>query len=177
MVLYNNGEILDATSVEDKNIGAFYSFEFDDDKELMAKVGISYVSIEQARKNLDAEIPEYAFEEIKTAAKEEWNKQLSVVEVKGGTKEEKTIFYTALYHSLILPYVSNDVDGKYRSFVTNDSRILPFSERPKTNGAYDPFKILRLQIPHAIPCFRFGIHTEHYIHYIFWLILNSKSIL
>ena len=140
--LYNNGEIIDATSVNDKNVGAFYSFNFDEDKELMAKVGISYVSIEQARKNLDAEIPEFSFDEIKTAAKTEWNKQLEVIEVEGGTANEKTIFYTALYHSLLLPYVSNDVDGKFRSFVTNDSRILPFSERPKTNGASNPFEIL-----------------------------------
>ncbi len=140
--VYKDGQILDDTSVEDKNVGAFYSFDFSDNKELLAKVGISYVSIEQARKNLDTEIPEFAFDNTRSAAKNEWKKQLGKFDINGGTEEEKTIFYTALYHSLLLPYVSNDVDGKYRSFVSNYSRILPFTERPKTRGAYKPFEIL-----------------------------------
>jgi predicted alpha-1,2-mannosidase len=140
--VYNEGKILGDKVAEGLNVGAFYSFDLKDEKEIMAKVGISYVSIEQARKNLDTEIPEFQFEEIRQEAENEWHNQLSKIEVKGGNTEEKTIFYTALYHSLLLPFTSNDVDGKYRSFVGNQTRVLPFPERNDTTGAGRPFKIL-----------------------------------
>lgn len=139
--VYNEGKILDGKVAEGLNVGAFYSFDLKDEREIMVKVGISYVSIAQARNNLDAEITEFQFDKIKLEAEAEWQEQLGKIEVKGGTDEEKTMFYTALYHSLLLPFTSSDVDGKYRSFVTNQTRVLPFSERNDTTGAGTPFKI------------------------------------
>ncbi len=140
--VYKDGIIRDEKSAEGEKVGTFFSFDLKDKKELLVKVGISYVSIEQARKNLEAEISGYQFEEIKQEAENEWNNQLGKIEVRGGTDDEKTMFYTALYHSLLLPFTSNDVDGKYRSFVENQTRVLPFSEREDTTGAGTPFKIL-----------------------------------
>lgn len=140
--VFNDGTTLDETSTEGLKTGAFYSFDLKDNKELIVKVGISYVSTEQARKNLDAEISGFQFDQIKQEAENEWSKQLGKINVTGGTDDEKTIFYTALYHSLLLPFTSNDVDGKYRSFVKNQTRVLPFSEREDTTGAGIPFKIL-----------------------------------
>jgi predicted alpha-1,2-mannosidase len=139
--VYNEGKILDGKVAEGLNVGAFYSFDLKDEKEIMVKVGISYVSIAQARNNLDAEITGFQFDKIKLEAEAEWQEQLGKIEVKGGTDEEKTKFYTALYHSLLLPFTSNDVDGKYRSFVSNQTRVLPFPERNDTTGAGTPFKI------------------------------------
>ena len=141
--VFNDGVVLDETTVTGLKAGAFYSFNLQDPKELLVKVGISYVSIEQARKNLDAEIHDFQFASVKQEAENEWKKQLGIIEVQGGTEDEKTIFYTALYHSLLLPFTSNDVDGKYRSFVTNQTRVLPFSEREDTTGAGTPYKILQ----------------------------------
>jgi putative alpha-1,2-mannosidase len=69
-------------------------------------------------------------------------RQLGKIEVRGGTDKENTLFYTALYHSLLLPYTYNDADGKYRSFVSNKTRVLPFPERNDTTGSGRPFKIL-----------------------------------
>jgi predicted alpha-1,2-mannosidase len=143
--VYNEGKILDGKVAEGINVGAFYSFDLKDEKEIMVKVGISYVSIEQARKNLNAEISDFQFDKIRKDAEAEWLKQLGKIEVKGGTEEEKTMFYTALYHSLLLPFTSNDVDGKYRSFVSNQTRVLPFPERNDTTGAGTPFKILETE--------------------------------
>lgn len=133
--VYESQEVKNEKSAEGENAGAFYSFELGDDKQLMAKVGVSYVGIDQARKNLDAEMPAFDFDEIENGAEEEWEKQLGKIAVKGGSPEEKTMFYTALYHTLLLPNTFNDVDGKYRSFVTNPTRVLPFSERMDTTGA------------------------------------------
>ncbi len=82
---------------------------------LLLKVAISTVSIEGARKNLDAEIPHWDFDKVKKSAKETWNKELSKIEVESGTNKQKKIFYTALYHAFIHPNIYMDVDKQYRS--------------------------------------------------------------
>jgi len=81
---------------------------------VLVKVAISYVSIEGARKNLAAELPGWDFEKVRADARAAWNKELSKIEGSGGTPEQTTNFYTALYHTAIQPNVFNDVDGKYR---------------------------------------------------------------
>lgn len=92
---------------------AYLHFPLKEDKELKVKVAISYVSIEGARKNLEAELPHWDFDKVRADAKEAWNKELSKIEVSGGTDDQRTVFYTALYHTMIHPNVFNDVDGKY----------------------------------------------------------------
>ncbi|MFZ1659158.1 MAG: GH92 family glycosyl hydrolase, partial [Flavobacteriales bacterium] len=89
-------------------------------KETLVKVGISAVSIEGARKNLQAEINGWDFDAVKKNAEAAWNKELGRIEVQGGTREQQRIFYTALYHSLLVPYLFNDVDRKYRG---NDGKV------------------------------------------------------
>lgn len=84
------------------------------EKPLMVKVAISYVSIEGARANLEAELPHWDFDRVRAEAKAAWNKELSKIEVSGGTEAQTTNFYTALYHTMIHPNVFNDVDGKYK---------------------------------------------------------------
>lgn len=81
---------------------------------LIVKVGISAVSIEGARKNLEAEVPHWDFDRVRAEAEAAWNAELNKVQVKGGTPEQQRIFHTAMYHSLIAPCVFNDVDGRYR---------------------------------------------------------------
>lgn len=82
-------------------------------KPLLVRVGISTVSIEGARKNLQAELPNWDFNKVRKDAEAMWNKELSRVEV-AGTQEQLAIFYTALYHTMLQPNVSMDVDGMYR---------------------------------------------------------------
>ena len=81
---------------------------------LIVKVGISAVSIEGARRNLDAEVPGWDFHAVRSAAEETWNNKLKKIELEGGTREQQRIFHTALYHSYVAPYIFNDVDGQYR---------------------------------------------------------------
>ncbi len=92
----------------------FFSFNTKDREQILLKVAISYVSIEGARKNLEAELPHWDFDKVRADAKAAWNKELGKIEVSGGTDEQTTNFYTALYHTMIHPNVFNDVDGKYR---------------------------------------------------------------
>jgi len=103
---YKNGE-------KGKNIGAFVVFNTMEDERILVKVGISYTSIEGARKNLTAEIPNWDFDGIRNKATETWNKELSRIKIDGATDDQKEIFYTSLYHSFLAQYISQDVDGKY----------------------------------------------------------------
>ncbi len=91
-----------------------HAFKFASGKTLLLKVGISTVSIEGARKNLEAELKHWDFDKVKNDAQALWNKELSKIEVTGKEIKNKQIFYTALYHTMIQPNVNMDVDGMYR---------------------------------------------------------------
>ncbi len=78
------------------------------------RYGISYISVEQAKKNLEKEIKDYNLEAVATTARNEWNKVLSKIDVKGGTEDQKTTFYTALYRSHERMIAISE-DGKYYS--------------------------------------------------------------
>ena len=95
------------------DIGVWFDYDTEENESISVKVGISYVSIENARKNMEAEQPGFDFDKVRTAAREMWNKDLSRVEIEGGTKDERTIFYTGLYHLLIHPNILQDVNGEY----------------------------------------------------------------
>ena len=90
------------------------SLDKENSNDLFVKVGISYVSSENALRNLETEIPDWNFEAIKDSAKAKWQRALSKIEVKGGTEEQRSIFYTSLYHCMIHPSLEDDVDGRYR---------------------------------------------------------------
>ncbi len=102
------------TEAEGKNLKVILDFDVKNEEAILVKVGISAVSIEGARKNLEKENPGWDFDLIRDQAKEKWNKELNKIQVEGGTEEQKTIFYTALYHSFLNPNIFMDVDGKYR---------------------------------------------------------------
>ena len=97
-----------------KNIKAVLNFQTSDNEAILVKVGISAVSTDGARKNLDTEIPDWNFEAVKKETKNTWNKQLSKIEVEGGTPEQQTVFYTSMYHAALSPNIFMDIDGKYR---------------------------------------------------------------
>jgi predicted alpha-1,2-mannosidase len=83
---------------------------------VLAKVGISYVSVSNALLNLNTDNPGWDFDAVRNAARDEWNKVLGRIEVSGGTTNEQRIFYTALYHSYMHPNVFSDVNGQYLGF-------------------------------------------------------------
>ncbi len=118
-----------STAMAGDSIGAYMSFDFQQADEVMVKVGISYVSIENARQNLNFEMPGFAFDEVRGNARDKWNEALSKIEIEGGTDEQRTIFYTALYHTLIHPNVLSDVNGQYPAM--DSYRVVENSERPR----------------------------------------------
>ena len=84
------------------------------DKPLVVSVGISAVSVEGARANLEAEVPGSDFDGVRARAVDAWNAKLGKLQVTGGTREQQRIFHTALYHCYVAPCLFNDVDGQYR---------------------------------------------------------------
>ncbi|HBX44395.1 GH92 family glycosyl hydrolase [Limibacterium fermenti] len=101
-----------------RKIAAYFDFNTSADSELTVKVALSGVSTEGALKNLAKETGGKNFETIQKEAVENWNKELSCFSVEG-TDDQKTMFYTSLYHTMINPSVYMDVDGRYRGLDNN----------------------------------------------------------
>lgn len=112
--LYDDEQPVDQkNNLSGKNIKAALSFSTDESEVILVKVGVSAVDIAGARKNLQAEIPHFDFNKIVKDANAKWQSELNKIVVEGGTDNQKKIFYTALYHTLITPNLFNDVDGRY----------------------------------------------------------------
>ena len=101
------------------DIGAYFTFDTEADEQIEVRIGVSFVSIENARLNLDAESDGKDFSDIWFDARRKWDSDLSRIEVEGGTEEQKTVFYTALYHALIHPNILSDVNGDYPAMESN----------------------------------------------------------
>ncbi|MBC7900817.1 MAG: glycoside hydrolase family 92 protein [Saprospiraceae bacterium] len=111
--ILGNTAVATSYGIRKAHIKGGVQFATNGDELVLMKVAISSVSIEGARKNLEAELPGWDFDKVRADAKAAWNKELGKIEVSGGTKDQTTNFYTALYHTMIQPNVFNDVDGRY----------------------------------------------------------------
>ena len=115
------------------DVGAWWSFDTAEGEQIEVRMGVSFVSTENARLNLDTETGGKSFDEIHAQARRMWNDDLSRITVEGGTDGQQTVFYTALYHTLIHPSVLNDVNGQYpmmesgRIGMTTGTRYTVFS--------------------------------------------------
>ena len=95
---------------DEKVVGCF---KFSD-KVIMAKVGISSVSVENALQNLDSSLPGWDFEATRQAASDAWEKELGKIRIQSDDPAQKTIFYTALYHTMVAPALFSDQNGQFK---------------------------------------------------------------
>ena len=95
------------------DIGYWFTFETEEGEQIEVQMGVSFVSIENARENLEAEQKGFDFDAVRAQASARWERDLSKIRVSGGTEDQKTVFYTGLYHALIHPNILNDVNGEY----------------------------------------------------------------
>ena len=107
------------------DIGVAFTFTTEADEAIEVSVGVSYVSIENARENLDREQHGKTFESIHAEAVQAWNDVLGVVSLEGGTEDQKTQFYTALYHNWVHPFVLQDCNGDYPEMESGRIRRMP----------------------------------------------------
>lgn len=96
-----------------RNQKAWFRFQNLKNNQLIVKVGISAVSVEGAIKNLEAEVPNWNFDAVVKQTNSAWDKELGKIEVKGGSPEQLSTFYSSLYHTMVVPNVFADVDGQY----------------------------------------------------------------
>ena len=109
-----------------KDVAAYFHFDTEDDSELVVKVALSAVSTDGALKNLKAEAEGKSFEQLAQEASQAWDKELSMFTVEG-TEDQKAMFYTSLYHTMINPSVYMDVDGSYRGLDHNIHKAEDFT--------------------------------------------------
>ncbi len=108
---------------EGSNGGVYLKFDTKKDKVILMKVGISYVDANQAKLNIQKELPHWDFDKIVSESTEEWNKYLSRIEIEGGTPKQQQRFYTDLWHSLLGRRIINDVNGKYCDMTGAERRV------------------------------------------------------
>ncbi len=95
------------------DVGVWFSFDTKPGEKIYVQTGVSFVNEQNALLNLNTEQPTLDFAATRAKAEEAWEKALSVIEAEGGTPEERTVFYTSLYHLQIHPNILQDVNGEY----------------------------------------------------------------
>jgi predicted alpha-1,2-mannosidase len=139
--IFTSGDIKDQ-----KNMGVFAGFKLKKGEQLRIRIGTSFCSVAEAKRNLEAELPGWSFNKVLTQANNTWQQALSQIQVGGTNEKDKRIFYTAMYHALQHPRLFSDVSGTYPAFAGGGE---PFK---KLAGGqyYDDFSmwdIYRAQLP------------------------------
>mgnify|MGYP000654716294 FL=1 len=116
-----------------------FAFDLQQDRELTCKVALSPVSIDNARLNMSGEVPGWDFDSIAAAAENSWEKELEKIDVQG-TDLQKTIFYTALYHTMIQPNTMSDVNGEYMAADYTTRKVAGNEVHYSTFSLWDTFR-------------------------------------
>lgn len=114
VTILSKDSIIQNKKYQSNDLVAALHFDEMSGNDLQVKVGISAVDMNGAKQNLLAENPNWDFEAFKNQNQDSWRKELNKIEVTDKDEDRKTIFYTALYHNLIVPNLFSDVDGRYR---------------------------------------------------------------
>ena len=123
--------------------GVYLTFDASDDQRVTAKVGISFTSNANAKKNLDAEIHGWDFDKVRRTTHREWNTLLERIRITGGSTAQQQQFYTALYHVLLHPNVFSDVNGQYRGM---DGKLHTAERGHAQYANYSGWDIYRSQV-------------------------------
>lgn len=119
LATFNNDDPAGLRELQANNVKAVASLG--DVRDVLVKVGISSVSCNNAKMNIEAEMPMWSFDVIKDLAQSQWNDMLSLIDI-DGTQQQKRIFYTAMYHAFLAPNIYCDINGEYRGI---DDKIYP----------------------------------------------------
>ena len=133
----------DLTEFSHEDIGLILDFGKAVTEPIVLKCGISYTSLDGARKNLNAEIKDFDFDTQRKRALDLWENAFGMVDVEGSDEIDLKLFYTCLYHVLLDPRVSADVDGKIQSIGQKKFRVRPVPSptaflRLENNELYNP---------------------------------------
>jgi predicted alpha-1,2-mannosidase len=116
--------------------GAYLSFNLQAGEVIQAKVGTSFTSVEEARRNLEAEIPDWDYQRVENEAHASWSRELEKIQITEEDATKRSIFYTALYHACLLPRTASDISGSYPRFA-GEGRV----EMVKGSTYYDDYSL------------------------------------
>lgn len=121
---------------------AILTFDTTEGTPIVCKVGLSVVSTDNARLNLEKETAGYGFDfdAICQATRDQWEKELECIQVEGGTEAQRINFYTALYHSKVVPNIVSDVNGEYRRHDMQTGQVLAGRRQYSTFSTWDTFR-------------------------------------
>jgi predicted alpha-1,2-mannosidase len=109
---------------------------------LLVKVGISAVDVDGARRNLDAELPDWDFERVRQEAADAWETELSRIHIQTSEEPVKRTFYSALYHTMLAPTLFSDVDGRYRGMDLQVHTLPEGRHNYSTYSLWDTYRAL-----------------------------------
>jgi predicted alpha-1,2-mannosidase len=162
--MLKKGEFIDGEAVEGRNVACILEFDVKKGEELVIKTGLSAVDTEGARINLHAELPDWDFTAAAAAARQMWQRRLSVIDASSTDGGRLKVFYTALYHSMIAPNLYSDYDGRYRGTDHEIHKAEEFSNY-SVFSLWDTYRaahpLFTLTAPDLIPDF---INTMLYIY-------------
>lgn len=130
-------------SFQGKHLGFYAGYKTHKNEKILLKTGISFTSIENAEKNLKQEIKGWDFSQVHRNAEKLWHENLGKIKIEGGTYDDKVVFYTALYHTLIDPRTCSDINGEYRGA---DGKIY-VSDRFDKRTIFSGWDVFRAQMP------------------------------
>ena len=130
------------------DVGYYFNYDCTEGEQVEVQMGVSFVSIDNARENLNTEQSNFAFEQIRQQARQTWADCLNRITVEGGTEAQKRMFYTALYHTQIHPNILQDVNGQYPqmesfeigSLFTSHSSLFTSSNRYTVFSLWDTYR-------------------------------------
>ena len=138
---WNGDELLRKEETSGNWIGPVLKFKTRRDEKVCMKIGASFISLEQAEINLNREVGSDSFDQTRKKASSVWNKALGKVQVEGGSDDQKKVFYSAMYHSLLFPrkFFESDANGQIMHYSPYNEKVLPgymFTD----NGFWDTFR-------------------------------------
>ena len=132
------------SELEGKHVGFFAEFPTAEGEQVCMNAAISFVDLDGARRNFEVELAGRSFDDIRTAAAAMWDDALSKISVEGGSDDDRTIFYTALYHTMIDPRLYSDVDGRY---IGGDYEVHQTGDLFSKRTIFSGWDVFRSQMP------------------------------
>ncbi|WP_433324049.1 GH92 family glycosyl hydrolase [Spirillospora sp. CA-294931] len=123
-----------------KGPGSGVYLQFDSDRPVQMHTGLSYVSMDGAKRNLKSEIGRKDFEKVRSKTRDAWQRRLEQIKVEGGSPDRLRTFYTALYHAFLQPYVFDDVDGTYTGFDYRTHKVREGHHHYATFSGWDIYR-------------------------------------
>lgn len=128
------------SKISGTDLQAVLTFDDKNGEPLIVKVGLSIVSVDNARENIEAEVKDFNFDAVCAAARTAWEKALSSIVVEGGSTDDLKNFYTAMYHAMVVPNTASDVNGQYRRHDMQIGQLPEGKVQYSTFSLWDTFR-------------------------------------